>query len=221
MIYGYTRTSYLNDSTETSLDAQRRRCSGIAMSEDLKIDKYLEDSGVTGAMEFMMRPSIKDIEFAEGDIIIVSNLDRFTRDTRHCLNDIYHLKQLGIRLIIKDLGDVCNDNNTHAKLILNILAVFAETERMKVAERLGNARKEKRKIGGYAGGLVPFGFFVKGNGKKAVLREHELRDKAIGIMVERRDEGASFREIGEEIEYRFGWDCSYQTVRRLVQKAVA
>jgi len=114
MIYGYIRTSYLNNSTETSLDAQRRRCSGLAMSEDLTIDTSLEDSGVTGAMEFMLRPAIKDLEFAEGDTIIVSNLDRFTRDTRNCLNDIYHLKQLGVKLIIKDLGDVCNDNNTHA-----------------------------------------------------------------------------------------------------------
>ena len=84
-IYGYKRVSTDEQVKGTSLQTQQTIIEGVAKSNllDENAIVWLEDAGVSGAKDgecFYTRPAIKDIKFESGDIIIVSDTDRFNRD---------------------------------------------------------------------------------------------------------------------------------------------
>tara|TARA_E500000331_G_C17241493_1_gene707183 strand:- start:1397 stop:2092 length:696 start_codon:yes stop_codon:yes gene_type:complete len=219
-VYGYARVSTLSQADNTSIADQERQVAGLAMIENLKIKKILKDVGVSGSTNFFERPSIKDIDLKSGDVIIVAKLDRFTRHLRNCLNDIEKLKSLGVRVITKDLGDLTDDKNIVAQLMINIMASFADYERLTINARISKGKKAKAamslpniKSKGYTGGPIPFGWELKGNGKESFLIESKHKNEARTLIQKRRVKNISFRKIAEEITEQF-FPCSASTLVR-------
>ena len=217
-IYGYKRVSTDEQVKGTSLQTQKTMIEGVAKSNllDENAIVWLEEKGISGGKKFFERPAVEDIEFEKGDIIIVAALDRFNRDVVDCLTTVKQFKKQGISLIINGHGDVTDDGNIYSTFMMQIMAVFAEWERVKIKERQKRGIKEKRERGGYLGGMNPWGCDKIGKGQMAVLQQKPERRRAIEAMVRLyQDEGKGSRKVADYISKKY-MKVSHQTVINLM-----
>ena len=148
MIYGYARVSTL----------------------DQKLDQQLHDLQVAGAEKIFsekvsssksLRPQLTILlnQVKEGDIILVTRLDRFARTAREALQLIAKLveKKVGIKSLTQSWLDTTNPNDPSKKLILHIFTGFAEFERDLIQERVKEGLAEARRQG-RIGGRKPLSF---------------------------------------------------------------
>jgi len=215
MIYGYTRVSTEEQAEGTSLATQQSMIQGVALANQLPTDiTFLQDPGVSGSVPFFARPAVATLDIQPGDIIICSALDRFSRDARDCLNTIHDLKARGVRLFLNGHGDVTDDGNLTARLMLEIMAAFAGHERRVIKERTMRGRRAKRERGGFIGGEAPWGCKVEGEGKESKVVELPFRREAIGMMRVLRDEGKSYRDIAQLVTAKYKLPTSHMKVKR-------
>ena len=127
--YAYIRVSTAEQVDNSSMQEQRRQCKGNAITHGLYLSNFIEDAAVSGAVPFFERIEAKGVSLEPGDVVIVSKLDRFSRDAADALNTIKTLKDMGVKLIINGHGDVTDDSNIMARLMLEVMAVFAGHER--------------------------------------------------------------------------------------------
>lgn len=218
-IYAYMRVSTVEQVDGTSLANQKRECKGLAMTHGLSIDHFIEDGGVSGADPFFERLEQHDAKPKKGDVIIVAKLDRFSRDAADALNTIKTLKDGGVRLIINGHGDVTDDSNIVARLMLEIMAVFAGHERRVIKARQKDGQAAKKARGGHIGGSAPFGYVVEGRGHEARLVEDPTQQKALVVARELRATGASYRSIALQVRERFGVTVSHESLRKALMGA--
>jgi DNA invertase Pin-like site-specific DNA recombinase len=219
--YGYIRVSTTEQVDGTSLAEQRRQIAGNAMAHDLEVGQWIEDGGVSGADPFFDRLALHGVALHRGDTIIVAKLDRFSRDARDALNTIHDLKQAGVKLVINGHGDVTDDSNLNARLMLEVMAVFAGHERRTIKARQREGQAAKRAKGGHIGGTAPFGYRVQGQGRAARLEPVEEEQAAIKDMVDLHREGHSLRAIAKHVEAGYGLRVSHEAVRRIVAQQEA
>jgi putative DNA-invertase from lambdoid prophage Rac len=84
-----------------------------------------------------------------------------------------------------------------SKLFLTIAAAFAEAERDRIRERIGQVKADQKARGRYLGGIVPFGFR---RGYDGELVPHELQQEAIREMVALRAQGKPLRAIAAAMQ---------------------
>jgi DNA invertase Pin-like site-specific DNA recombinase len=120
------------------------------------LDAQLEQLGAAGCelvfKETMSgarsdRPELmKALEaLAEGDVLIVTRLDRLARSTRDLLEIVHTIETKGAKL--KALTDAWADTTTPTgKLILTVLGGLAEFERSLIAERTASESSQNRPI---------------------------------------------------------------------------
>ena len=78
--------------------------------------------------------------------------------------------------------------NGISKLFLTIAAAFAEAERDRIRERIGQVKADQKSRGRYLGGTIPFGYRLGDDGE---LVPQEARQEAIAEMVALRAQGRS------------------------------
>src|SRR4029077_2974916 len=93
----------------------------------------------------------------KGDIVIAPKLDRLFRSALDALQVVGDLRKRRVSLHLLDLG-ACISGNGLSKLFLTIAAAFAEAERDRIRERIGQVKADQKARGRYLGGKVPFGF---------------------------------------------------------------
>lgn len=71
----------------------------------------------------------------DGDVVIVTKLDRLARTARDALNIAYKLNNEGVTLRILD-GSMTFDNSTQGQLMFNIMSAFAQFERDMIVSRM-------------------------------------------------------------------------------------
>ncbi|MEK6216284.1 MAG: recombinase family protein [Boseongicola sp.] len=126
----------------------------------------------------------------DGDILLVTRLDRLARSTRDLLNTVAAIDDKGAGF--RSLRDVCADTTTpHGRLMLTVLAGLAEFERELIRTRTGEGRERAVARG------------VK-MGRKPKLTPHQ-REEALA----RRDAGEPLVEIAKT------YDVSHSTISRL------
>jgi DNA invertase Pin-like site-specific DNA recombinase len=85
------------------------------------------------------------------DAIVCWKIDRWGRSMPHFVASVQELRTLGVRFIAITQGIDTDESNPTSRLMLNLLAAFAEFERELIVERtragLQRARREGR-IGG-------------------------------------------------------------------------
>src|SRR5215467_14987556 len=134
-IYGYARVS-TRDQTLASQDAQLRAagCTKI----------YAEK--VSGA--WSDRPQLAKLlkRLDQGDVLIVTRLDRLARSTRDLLNVLDAVGKAGVGF--KSLSDAWADTTTmHGRLMLTVLAGLAEFERELILARTSDGRARAKARG--------------------------------------------------------------------------
>jgi DNA invertase Pin-like site-specific DNA recombinase len=85
------------------------------------------------------------------DGIVCWKIDRWGRSMPHFVSSVQELRSLGVRFIAVTQGIDTDESNPTSRLMLNLLAAFAEFEREPIVERtragLQRARREGRMAG--------------------------------------------------------------------------
>lgn len=121
------------------------------------LDAQLEQLGTAGCdsvfKETMSgarsdRPELRKAlaTLSEGDVLVITRLDRLARSTRDLLDIVHEIETKGAKL--KALTDSWADTTTPTgKLILTVLGGLAEFERSLIAERTAEGRERARRAG--------------------------------------------------------------------------
>jgi DNA invertase Pin-like site-specific DNA recombinase len=135
MKYGYARVS----TDGQSVDAQVRQ---LTKAGCRKVFRETASGAKTDRAE--LRKAVS--ELADGDVLMVTRLDRLARSTRDLLNTLASItdKRAGFR----SLGDAWADTTTsHGRLMLTVLGGLAEFERDLIRTRTGEGRARAKARG--------------------------------------------------------------------------
>ena len=134
-IFGYARVS-TDGQTLASQDAQLH-AAGCAKVYAEKVSGARTD-----------RPELAKVlrRLGEGDVLMVTRLDRLARSTRDLLNILDTIGKAGAGF--KSLADTWADTTTaHGRLMLTVLGGLAEFERELITARTGEGRKRAKARG--------------------------------------------------------------------------
>src|ERR671917_2564176 len=87
-----------------------------------------------------------------GDTVIVAKLDRAFRNAADALATAETWKKRGVDLIVADMGTEPVTQNGVSRMFFGMLALVAQFERERIAERTAEGRAAKRRAGGHIGG---------------------------------------------------------------------
>jgi DNA invertase Pin-like site-specific DNA recombinase len=138
------------------------------------------------------RPQLKKLmaSLREGDVVLVTKLDRLGRSTRELLDLIHRIDQAGAAF--KSLGDPLFDTSTsQGRLLVTMLAAIAEFERELIRERTGEGRRRAKAAG------VRFG------------RPHTLTTHQRAEAFKRRENGEAYSTLATS------YGVSVSTISRL------
>jgi len=140
---------YIRVSTEKQdVDNQELEITRYAMTKDLKIDQFIK-------MEISSRKNLKErkidelLNLSQDDNLIVSELSRLGRSTKEVLFMLDELKEKGVIVHLIKQNFIIDKTSTDAmsKLLLTLLASFAELERDLISQRTKEALKSKKQKG--------------------------------------------------------------------------
>jgi len=145
-IYARVSTTDKGQDTEVQLSALRPFCT----SRNWEYTEYV-DEGASGAKE--SRPAsnqlMKDARQRKIDVIIVWKLDRFSRSLRHLVNTLNDLQSLGIDFV--SYSEHLDFTTPTGKLMVNIIAAFAQFERDLMSERIKAGMQHVKSKGKHVG----------------------------------------------------------------------
>jgi putative DNA-invertase from lambdoid prophage Rac len=218
-IYGYCRVSTLRQASDgESLDVQKRQVEGYAHMHGLTLDDIAVEEGVSGSVPIVERPKGGALfaRLMKGDVVIAPKLDRLFRSALDALTTVEDLRQRGVSLHLLDLGGDISGNGL-SKLFLTIAAAFAEAERDRIRERIGQVKADQKARGRYLGGIVPFGFRRGADGE---LVPHQAEQEAISEMIALRAQGKPLRAIAATLGAK-GVRISHEGVARILKARTA
>ena len=134
----------------------------------------------------------------------------------NALNVVASLKERGVFLHLLDLGGDIAGNGL-SKLFLTIAAAFAEAERDRIRERIGQSKADQKARGRYLGGKIPFGWRVGPDGETMIEVPEE--QAAIKQMIKLRvKERQPLRVVVEAMAAK-GHKISHQSVVNITKRA--
>jgi len=157
------------------------RVSTHQQSLDIQI-KSLKDAGVGASRIFTDKASGSNddrgglrtlrVKVEEGDVILVTKLDRLGRDTADMIALIKEFDGMGV--CIRFLDDGISTEGAAGKMVVTILSAVAQAERQRILERTNEGRMEAKAKG------VKFGR-KRTIDRKKILALHENGMGATGI----------------------------------------
>ncbi|MCR6463211.1 recombinase family protein [Bacillus paranthracis] len=211
---------------ESEKSLERQRDSIIAYAEKNKIE-ILEEFSEVGNSASLKRPQLQKMlqELSKRndiDYILIDAFDRISREMDHfgwILSQLKEILQVKTRL-----HSVSEDNDyedDHFKLFIIMMRTFGATEeRIRVVERMQTARKNKKKAGGFIGGMPPLGYMsIYGSGE---LHINKTEIHIVKKIFELRDEKLTMAKIAaalNELGFKTRKGCDFQamTVQRVVK----
>lgn len=143
MIYGYIRVS----TDKQDCANQKLGIESKAGALGLRIDKYIEDSGISGTREPEKRAlGILMQNVHSGDIVIISELSRFGRRLFMLFRILEFLLKRGVQVYSVKAGYTLNDS-IQSKVLAFAFGMAAEIERDMIAQRTKEAL-QRRKLAG-------------------------------------------------------------------------
>jgi len=179
MIYGYARVSTDGQNVAAQVTALTDAGAG-------KVFKEVASGAKTDRTQLHQLLNALD----EGDVLLVTRLDRLARSTRDLLNMLATI--ISRKAEFRSLGDTWADTTTaHGRLMLTVLGGLAEFERELIRARTGEGRERAKARG------------VK-LGRKFKLTLHQQREARA-----RRDSGETLMDIARS------YNVSHSTISRL------
>ena len=178
-VYGYARVS---------TDGQTLAAQDAALHAAGCVKVFSEKASGAKTDRAELRKAISRL--GEGDVLMVTRLDRLARSTRDLLNTLDEITKRGAGF--KSLADSWADTTTpHRRLMLTMLGGLAEFERELIKARTGEGRARAKAAGVHMG-------------RPSKLTPHQQRE-----AIARRDAGEALTDIART----FG--VSHTTIGRL------
>jgi DNA invertase Pin-like site-specific DNA recombinase len=216
--YGYTRVSTQAQADDgQSLDVQGRQLQGWAMIKGVELDELFVERGVSGSMAIKTRPEGGRMWrlLRKGDTVVASKLDRMFRSALDALQMVEELRAKGASLILLDLGTDPVTNGL-SRTFLTIAAAFAEAERDRIKERIGQVKADQKTRGRYLGGKLPFGY---AKGPSGELVEVTAEQSIIARILALRTAGKPLRGIQANVAASCGRQLSLDAISRIAAEA--
>jgi DNA invertase Pin-like site-specific DNA recombinase len=222
-VYGYSRVSTQRQAEEgLSLDEQERRVRLHAAEDGWTTNQIYVEEGISGSVPFAQRPQGKALlaRLRAGDAVICAKLDRMFRDTLDARDTVAEFEAREIKLFLLDLGsnDVAEPNSL-GRVMLTVMAAFAEFERNRIAERIAEGKAQQRINGTFLGGRRPFGANKRAADDLRLVPD-AAEQAAIAEIYELHDHGLSLRQIQARLNDR-GIAVSRGTVANLLHRRSA
>jgi len=173
--YGYIRVSTLDQSRHgVSLEAQEERLRAYCVSAGLELMAIIREDGVSGSIPLADRPQgamlLNAVKHGVGNVVALK-LDRLFRDAEDALRQTRSWDKSGVALHLVDMGgQSINTASAMGRMMLTMMAAFAELERNLISERTSQALRHKRSHR-QVFNHEPFGYRRNGSGLEPV--EHE------------------------------------------------
>ena len=178
-LFGYSRIS---------TDGQTLAAQNAALRAAGCVKIYSETASGTKTDRAELRKVMKRLN--EGDVLVVTRLDRLARSTRDLLNTLHQIGQQGAGF--RSLGDPwCDTTTPHGRLMLTVLGGLAEFERELIVARTGEGRARAKAAGQHMG-------------RPPSLTPHQRRE-----ALARRDAGETLTDIART------YGVSHTTISRL------
>jgi DNA invertase Pin-like site-specific DNA recombinase len=184
-VYGYARVS---------TDGQTLAAQDAALHAAGCVKVFSEKASGAKTDRAELRKAISRL--GEGDVIVVTRLDRLARSTRDLLNTLDEVTKRGAGF--KSLADSWADTTTpHGRLMLTVLGGLAEFERELIKARTGEGRARAKAAGVHMG-------------RPSKLTPHQRRE-----AIARRDAGEALTDIART------YGVSHTTISRLTAAPAA
>lgn len=181
--------------TGVSLAAQEERLRAYCTMQGLEVVAVVREEGVSGSKPLGSRPGgaevLRMVARREVAHVVALKLDRLFRNAADALAQTEAWDKAGVGLHLVDMGgQSLNTSSAMGRMMLTMMAGFAEFERALIAERTASALAHK-KAHRQAYAPTPFGFDRDGGD----LVPNDGEQDALGMMRRWRASGASLRDI--------------------------
>jgi DNA invertase Pin-like site-specific DNA recombinase len=202
---------------DLSLDAQEERIRLYCQTYGLELVEVIRERAVTGKLKLNKRPEgqrIAQLTTAGVCHIVALKLDRLFRNAADALNRVEEWEQAGISLHLVDMGgQSINTGSSMGKMMITMLAGFAEFERNMIAERTTAALNYK-KARGEVYNHAPYGY----RAKDGLLTADATEQAVVARMTALRAARISYNEIAntlnaDNVPTKYGSSWHSQTVK--------
>ena len=207
-----------------SLDAQAERLSAYAVACGLDVVAVVREEGISGTVPLAERPEGSKVAemVSSGRVrhVIALKLDRLFRSAVDALSVTAQWDKAGIALHLTDMGgQSLNTGSAVGKMLLTLMAGFAQFERDLTAERTTAALSHKKR-NGQAYSPTPYGKDRRGD----TLTVNEKEAEVVRSIRTWREEGVSLRGIADRLNEagvptKQGKTWHASTVRYIVENA--
>ena len=194
--------AYYRVSTSMQIDsgaglyAQQDICNAWAKKEGKEISQSFTEKAISGAASIDKRPALFNAIYAleEGDILLVSRLDRLSRDLYGGIL-IDQLVEKKKARVVSAAGEGTENEDPANQMMKNMFRVVAGFERGITQFRIKAALAAK-KARGERVGPIPFGW-EKAEGRKLKPKSDEMI--VVEKMIELRKQELSMKQIATEL----------------------
>lgn len=182
-----------------SLNAQEERLGAYCVMQGLHIAQFFREEGVSASKTLSSRPKggemLELLSKKKAAHIVALKLDRLFRNAEDALRQTKAWDAKGLTLHLVDMGgQSLNTASAMGRMMLTMMAAFAEFERNLISERTSAALQHKKAhLQPYA--QLPFGFDREGE----VLIPNEAEQALLRKMREWRTAGCSLRDIADRL----------------------
>lgn len=228
----YTRKSKEEAKTgNTGIGNQRLAAERLVLAHEFEgwsvCPTSYDDDGYSGGSD--TRPAyqrlLADAQAGLFECVVVHKVDRFTRSLLHFVEALQTLNAAGVSFVSVTEG--IDTSTPHGRLMLNMLATFAQFERERIGERFREKLGALKAQGlAYTGRVYGHSKRVSGTGgatRKELVPE-QTEQQAIAQMQAMRKGGASLQRIADELTLRGlptprgGTEWSRQTVAYILER---
>ena len=135
-LFGYARVSTSQQSLESQISTLKE--------EGVRPSRVFSDK-VTGSKLERSGLDLLRVKVEEGDIVLVTKLDRLGRDTADMIKLIKEFDEMGVA--VKFLSDGISTEGSMGKMVVTILSAVAQAERERILERTNEGRTEAKAKG--------------------------------------------------------------------------
>jgi site-specific DNA recombinase len=195
----YIRCSTLEQTQHgVTLEAQEERLRAYCLSAGLDLVAVIREGGVSGSVPLAERPQGAELlsTLRQGAMHVVAlKLDRLFRDAEDALRQTRAWDKAGVALHLVDLGgQSINTASAMGRMMLTMMAAFAELERNLIAERTTQALQHKRNHR-QVFNHTPYGYTRNGSALVASAEEQAIISR-IHLL---RSNGATLSAIADAL----------------------
>ena len=196
----YIRVSTLDQAEHgVSLDAQEQRLSAYAVACGLSVVAVIREEAISGTVPLAERPEgrklVELVTTGKASHVVALKLDRLFRSAVDALQTTADWDRKGVSLHLVDMGgQSLNTGSAMGRMMLTMMAGFAQFERDLTAERTKAALLHKRNANTVYS-PVPFGKVREGG----ALRDDDAEQSILARIRAMRKEGLPLRGIADRL----------------------